>query len=278
MSLFVGSSSGDGGAATSAALNRPSSVAIDTIGAVYIAESAGNRIRKVTTDGIITTVASSLNGPSGLCLSGDFLYVADFSNRVVQRMTISTTTLIVFAGLMGNLGTADGTGTNARFDAPFTCTVSSRGFVFVTDISNNNVRMISTSSQVVTTFASVSSSPFGICIDSQFNIYVATANEVLKATNSTGPFSTFVASGSFVNLRGMSVDSLDNLYPAGLSDCHIWKITSSGSLSVFAGTGSCVDSGDGLVPTAASFVSPQDAMVDSAGNVYVSDWLGYRVR
>jgi uncharacterized protein (TIGR03437 family) len=161
--------SGDGGAATKAALNFPSGVAIDSAGNIYFADKGNNRVRKVDTKGIITTFAgtgtagySGDGGPAtsaklGLNLTAAFqgvavdsagnVYIADPANnriRVVNPAGIIST----FAGnggpfATGSLGNGDGgPPASASVSTPYGVRVDSAGNVFIADTGHNVIRKV----------------------------------------------------------------------------------------------------------------------------------------
>jgi DNA-binding beta-propeller fold protein YncE len=159
---------GDGGPATSAGLNYPQGIAVDSAGNILIADSQDHRIRKVTPDGIITTVAGSspLPGPGGF--SGDGgpalnaqlnyptdvavdrtgnLYIADSSNNRIRKVSpdgiISTIAGNGTAGYSGDCGLA----TSASFSFPSALAVDAGGNIYVADSGNNAVRILRPASE-----------------------------------------------------------------------------------------------------------------------------------
>jgi uncharacterized protein (TIGR03437 family) len=151
--------SGDGGPATSAHLTNPEGVAVDSAGNLYIADSDNNVVRKVATDGTITTVAgngsagysgdgglainASLSTPKGVAVSGGYLYIADALNSVIRAVqpngTISTIAGNYSAGpaYAGDGGAA----TSAQLFFP-TGVFASGGKIYIADNQNNVVRML----------------------------------------------------------------------------------------------------------------------------------------
>ena len=145
---------------------------MDSAGNVYVADSANNTIRKVTPAGVVTTLAGlagscgSADGtgsaarfycPAGVAVdSAGNVYVADMHNNTIRKVTPAgvVTTL---AGLAGSPGSADGTGSAARFNDPYGVAVDSAGNVYVADTGNNTIRKV-TPGGVVTTLAGLAGS------------------------------------------------------------------------------------------------------------------------
>jgi sugar lactone lactonase YvrE len=168
---------GDGGPATSAQLYYPTGVAVDAYGNIYIADSNNNRVRKVDTSGIITTVAGNgtagyscangiatsvgLHSPKGVAvdISGN-LYIADYGNQCIRKVDT-----------LGNITTIAGNGTasysgdflpaiNAALNYPTSVSVDSLGNIYIADYVNNRVRMVDTAG-VITTIAGNGKAGFG---------------------------------------------------------------------------------------------------------------------
>ena len=153
--------SGDGGAATSAELHGVYGVAVDASGNIYIPDFYNNRIRKVNTSGIITTVAGTgtagYSGDGGSATSAEIwnpvsiavdasgnIYFADRSNNVVRKVNtsgiISTVAGNGSAGYSGDGGSA----TSAQIWGPQGLTVDAYGNIYIGDNSNNRIRMVNT--------------------------------------------------------------------------------------------------------------------------------------
>jgi sugar lactone lactonase YvrE len=145
-----GGNSGDGGTATSARLNRPAGIAVDSSGNLYFADSFSSRIRKVTAStGVITTVAgggsafpgdnglatsASLNVPQGVDVdSSGNLYIADTNHNLIRKVTASTGVITTVAG-GGNSGLGDGgPATSASLSFPWGVTLDASGNLFIAD-------------------------------------------------------------------------------------------------------------------------------------------------
>ena len=141
------------GAGTAAQFNRPTGVAVDASGNIYVADAKNHRIRKISSDSTVSTLAGSTEGfsegsgtaarfsePVGLALdaSGN-VYVADSDNSRIRKITPDGT-VSTLAG--GSAGFADGTATTARFDSPSGVAVDAAGNVYVADRQNHSIRKI----------------------------------------------------------------------------------------------------------------------------------------
>ena len=157
VSTLAGSASGyTDGTGTSAKFNYPSGVAVDGAGNVYVADYNNHRIRKITTSGVVSTLAGSTYGytdgtgtsakfkyPYGVAVDGaGNVYVADRYNHRIRKITASG----VVSTLAGSTqGYTDGTGTSAQFAYPFGVAVDGAGNVYVADESNHRIRKITLS-------------------------------------------------------------------------------------------------------------------------------------
>jgi IPT/TIG domain/NHL repeat/GYF domain 2 len=304
----VGSADGTGSAAQ---FNFPRGVAVDGSGNVYVADT--NTIRKITPAGVVTTLAGTAGtsgsadgtgsaarfySPRGVAVDGSGnVYVADTFNSTIRKITPAgvVTTL---AGTAGSVGSADGTGSAARFDDPSGVAVDGSGNVYVADTWNHTVRKI-TPAGVVTTLAGTAYSygsadgtgsaarfcfPRGVAVDGSGNVYVAdTNNGTIRKITPAGVVTTLagtaLSGGSadgtgsaarFYSPSGVAVDSSGNVYVADAGNSTIRKITPAGVVTTLAGTAGSVGSADGT-GSAARFYSPSGVAVDGSGNVYVAD-------
>ena len=130
------------GSGLSARFNRPAGLAVDSVGNVYIADQSNNTIRKVTNSGVVTTLAGlagsqgSANGtgnaarfdkPQGVAVdTAGNVYVADSNNQTIRKIT-GNGVVTTLAGLAGTPGSADGTGSTARFNYPEGLAVDGEG-------------------------------------------------------------------------------------------------------------------------------------------------------
>ncbi|MGA2244575.1 MAG: hypothetical protein ABSH48_06235 [Verrucomicrobiota bacterium] len=242
----------------------PAGVAVDGAGNVYVADTGNSTIRKVTTDGGVSTIAGSAgltgatddsNGvalfdyPSGVAVdNADNLYVADTFNSAIRKVTAAgvVTTL---AGSLGQSGSADGPNSAALFNYPSGVAVDSAGNVYVADTGNDTIRKV-TSGGTVTTLAGS-----------------AGLSGSADGTSSAALFSS---------PRGVAVDSAGNAYVADSGNDTIRKVTSGGIVTTIGGTADVIGGADGI-GTLAGFAGPVGLAVDGGGRIYVADTGNNRI-
>ncbi len=209
---------------------------------------------------------------------------------------LPSATVSNLAGIVGNQGATNGAAITATFNNPFGVAVDGSGNVFVGDLGNNVIRIITTGG-VVSTWAGVAGSPGntngegvsatfshpqGLAVDGADNLYVAdTVNNLIRVINSSDGVSTFAGSGasgaqngpvstaSFNYPYGVALDSSGNLYVADFHN-HLIRKISGGMVSTFAGQAGVPGFANGPGSTAL-FYHPQGVAVDASGNVYVAD-------
>ncbi len=262
--------SGDGGLASAASLNNPYSVAVDLAGNVYIAEQGNNDIRKVSANGIISTIV----GTGTATYSGD-----------------------------GAAATA------ASINAPTSVAVDKAGNIYIADNGNNRVRKVDTKGIITTvagngtaaytgdgglaTAASLNG-PKGIAIDTFGNLYIAEYNtSVIRMVNNKGIISTIAGNGNlgysgdgglatsaelfFPNC--VAVDNAGSLYIADSRWGYIRKVNiPTGIITKVVGNGSGIGSGDGGLATKAGIYGVTGMTVDAYGNLFIADWWASRIR
>ncbi len=318
LTLIAGNSrpgfAGDGGLATKAQLNAPQGIAVDGAGNVYIADTENNRVRVVSPIGVISTVAGNgmvghggdgglatqaqLNLPQGLTLDGSGnLYIADSGNYSIRKLTpggiISN---VAGNGYRGNSGDA-GQAVFAQLSAAQDIALDSSGNLYIADTGNSSIREVS-STGTISTFVSPTVSPYiaapvGIVADASGNLYVAdsggnkvfrvTAQGVATAVVGTGDQGYSGDGGQATKAqlflpRGVAVDAAGNLYIADVYNSRIRQVSSTGTISTFAGNGTFSFSGDGGPAIYAQLYGPNGAAVDASGNLYIADTQNNRVR
>ena len=262
-------SSGDGGPATSAQLNRPWGVAVDAAGNVYVAEDWGSRMRRVSNSGVITTVAgtggagfsgdggpavgATLKNPAGVAVdSVGNLYIADYTNQRIRRISPDgTITTVVGNGTAGYSGDG-GPATLASLNSPIGIAVDTAGSLYIADTSNNRIRKIPRGG-VITTVA---------------------GNGTCGFSGDLGP----AVSASLCYPTSVAADAAGNLYIADHSNRRVRRVSPTGIITTVAGNGTAAFSGDGGVAVNASFYWPHGVAIDTTGNVHVTDAVNRRIR
>jgi sugar lactone lactonase YvrE len=273
--------SGDCGAATNAELFSPQCVAIDTLGNLFFTDQANNRVRKVDTNGMITTVAGNgtggFSGDGGVATNAEInsatgvavdtagnLYIADSGNEVIRKVdtngVIRTVAGDRTAGYSGDAGSA----TNASLNNPMGVVVDGAGAIYIADAANNRIRRVGVNG-IITTAAG-------------------------NGTNGYSGDGSFATNAELGNASGVTLDAAGNLFVADTLNERIRKVDSNGIISTVAGNGFTTNgvgtgpgddggfSGDGGAATNAELNSPMGVAVDYAGNCFISDHFNLRIR
>lgn len=265
--------SGDGGPASQAALNSPYGVAVDSAGNVYLADSGNNRIRKINSAGVITTVAGCGNQTSACVQAGlgdggpataPFInnpwdvvadsagnfYFTDSANMRIRMVNASGNITTVAGGGLNNPGDG-GLAVDAQLINPMGLAIDSSGNLYFTDAGANVVRKVSTSG-IITTIAGNGGKGF--------------SGDGLQAPNATlnGP-------------HGVGVDSAGNVYIADTLNVRVRKVNTAGIITTVAGNGQAGATKNGATATNTSLNYPWSVKADAAGNIYISDLQNIRV-
>ena len=308
---------GDKGAATSAIIQVPFALAIDSSGNVYFAENADSTIRKIDTKGIITTIAGTgtpgfsgdgsaatnaqMNSPTGIAVdSSGNLYVADSVNLRVRKIAGGNMSTVAGNGVL-NYGGDNGSGLKAQLNVPQSVAVDTAGNLYVADTGNHEVRKIDTTGNITAVIGNGTAgsgsnqlnAPQGVAVDAAGNVYIADTQNarVLKVTPG-GSASTVAGNGtpgyggdngSATNAQiytptGVAVDSKGNLYIADYQNHRVRMVTPGGTITTVAGNGNQGYAGDGGPATSALLNYPAGVAVDSGGNLYIADWGNYVIR
>ena len=278
------------GAGTAARFYAPNGLAVDAAGNIYVTESGNQTVRKISTAGVVSTLA----GLGGNWISNE---PASDGNGYKASYYISP-----------NYGWVDGNGSAARFNRPGGLTLDPSGNVYIADSGNNVIRSLNASG-AVTTIAGVApaqssghtdgtgsaarfSSPEGVAVDDAGNVYVADMdNHTIRKITPTGVVTTLAGlarswgssdgTGSearFHNPYGVGVDHAGNIYASDTDNNTVRKITPAGVVTALAGLADYGGWDDG-VGSAARFSSPKGLAVDTAGNIFVlNSWLSPSIR
>ena len=275
------------GSVSSATFSSPTAFAYDAQGNLYVADSANHAIRRISSSGMVTTVAGvpgnsgsddgdgttakfgSLQGVA-VTDSGDVLYVTD-SNGTIRRVTLTSGAdasqpynwqVATIAGLAGPAGYANGNGYAARFNSPWGIALTNGGELLLTESKGKRVRRL----QPVGADLNLPTS-WLVSLVAGNNVAVTPGNVRADGTGSQARFG---------ELGGITIAASGEAYVADYGTSAIRKVTSTGVTTTFAGSDAgFADSDDGAT---AKFNHPRDIAIDRAGYIYVADSGNYLVR
>ena len=262
----------DGGPAVQAQLYRPTGVAVDGSGNLYIADSGNYRIRKVDSTGTITTVAGTgqsgfdgdggpavqaqLRSPAGVAVDGSGnLYIADRDNHRIRKVDPTGTITTVAGTGQSGFGGDGGPAVQAQFARPTGVAVDGSGNLYIADSGNYRIRKVDPTGTITT---------------------VAGTRNTGGNRGDGGPATWAILDSP----AGVAVDSMGNLYIADTLNHSIRKIDATGTIDTIAGGRweSPGFGGDGGPAIQALLFSPSGIAADSAGHLYIADTGNERIR
>ncbi len=291
-----------------AQFKQPFGIAIDALENLFVVDKLNHKIRKISSTGLVTTVAGSTIGfadgqgtlaqfsvPSFLVVDGvGNLFVTDVQNNKIRKIT-PTGLVSTFAG--STQGFADGQGINAQFNDPIGIGIMADGNLLIADANNFRIRKISPTGLVTTlaggTFgfadgqdtAAEFKVTYGAAADSAGNIFISDQNRIRKISPS-GFVSTFAGSvpgyldgqgviAQFNSIGGIAIDRSGNLYVTDGNNSKIRKISASGLVTTVAGVTEGSNDGNEIT---SQFYAPGGITIDNKGNLYVADTGNHRIR
>ena len=298
----AGNADGTGAAAS---FNFPKGITVDKAGTLYVADCGNNAIRKISPDGVVTTVVDSgsglasspaLNCPTGITVDKDgIIFVADEATKTVRKIN-SKGAISILAGQFENPGSADGFSEEALFSSPTGVAFDKDGNVYVADPRNAAIRKISVSGRVTTIAGKIRQGgtedgmgagarfhhPWDIAADRFGNLFVAdTRNGSVRKITPKGMVTTIATVPAMPRVHeaitGITVDVNGNIYFAGDSSHVIRRIDSHANVLTLAGALGKDGSDDGPGKLA-RFNHPFRVTSDRSGNIYVADMNNFTVR
>ena len=312
---------GDNGAATSAALAFPFALAADASGNIYVADTNNHRIRKIDTNGNITTVAgngeqgffgdsgaatsAALNQPTAVAVDASGkIYISDSGNNRVRVVTSGTITTFAGNGTAGFSGD-NGAAISAALSFPRGVAVDNTGNVYIADTNNHRIRKVA--SGTITTLAgngeegfagdngaaasAILDTPTGVAVDASGNVLIADSNNHRIRKVASGTITTIAGNGSaalsgnngpatsasLAHPLGVGADSAGNVYIADSNNHVVRRINGAGTITTLAGNGQQGFFGDNGLPVSASLDTPA-GIVSLNGSLYVADKNNERIR
>jgi uncharacterized protein (TIGR03437 family) len=282
---------GDEGPARNALLNSPYGLAVDAAGTLYIADLGNGRVRAVSPDGLIRTVAGGQSRPGGdggdalaaklsprnVAVAPDgALYISDFADHRIYRVTRDGRISVVAGTGVAGAGEADEPVSTAQLNAPAGLAVDPAGALWVADSGNNRVCKIDRGRLVTVVPSSLLSAPTGVAVDAAGNLYIADSGNRRVARRSPAGVTTTLAGFGELAPRDLATDRLGGLYVAART--RVFRLSAAGQVAAFAGDGTFGFRGDGGPALEAHLFYPAAVAADAGGNLYIADQRNYRVR
>lgn len=262
---LAGSCGSADGVGADARFCNPSGIAVDGAGNVYVADWSYHTIRKVSTDGVVSTFAGLAGacdsidgtgsagrfcGPSGIAIDGaGNLYVADSASHTIRKVT-SAGVVSTLAGLAWSPGSDDGPGPDARFHFPEAVAVADSGDVYVTDTYNHTIRKVSAAGFVST---------------------------VAGLAGTAGSDDGSGSAARFNYPMGIGVDSSGGVFVSDTMNHTIRKMAPSGAVATVAGLPGTFGNADGTGPDA-RFYQPIGLALDRFGTITIADAANHFIR
>ena len=266
--LYPYPSIGDGKRGIDVVLTLVDGIATDPRGNIYISHRSQNRIRKLSPNGTITTIAgngiagfsgdgvpalqSSLNFPAGLAFDKGNLYVADRNNHRIRKIDLEGIISTVAGTGIPECCNDNGLAVEAHLHFPSDIDVDTEGNLYISDRSNNRIRKVNPDG-IITTIAGLGKPGYG---------------------GDFGPADKALLKYPF----GISHDNKGNFYIADRGNNRVRKIDQRGIITTIAGDGTHSFGGDYGPANQSSLAFPTDVIVDSLGTVYIADRNNNRVR
>jgi uncharacterized protein (TIGR03437 family) len=296
----------------------PEGIAADGAGNLFIADTGDNRIRKVTPAGTISTVAgngtSGFGGDGGPATSAELnnpisvavdvagnLFIADFENNRIRKVTPAGTISTVAGNGIQGFGGDGGPATSAELNYPGDVAVDGAGNLFIVDWGNNRIRKVTPAGAISTVAGNGTAGfsgdggpatsaemwgPEGVAADGAGNVFFAdSGNDRIRRVTPAGTISTVAGNGvqgfsgdggpatsaELWGPYGVAVDSAGNLFIADLYNNRVRRVTPASMIGTVAGNGTAGFSGDGAPATSAELNYPIGVAVDGAGNLFIVD-------